>query len=152
MYDLHVTPDIEKHTITGTNTISFKVVKKVNSRMQVDLQEPLIIDSAFLNKVPVTFTRDGHTWFIDLPNKKLPKSVHTNTAIHQLQLFYHGVPKAAVRAPWDGGLVWKKDKQGIHGLLLPARDWAPVYGGPVKITRAMNQTVHSSASQFRIRS
>ncbi len=112
MYDLHVTPNIEKFTITGTNTIYFKVVKKVNSRMQVDLQEPLTIDSAVLNGVAVTYTRNGHAWFINLPNKKLPKSINSNTAIHQLQVFYHGVPKPALRAPWDGGIVWKKDKKG----------------------------------------
>ena len=112
MYDLHVTPNIEKFTITGTNTIYFKVVKKVNSRMQVDLQDPLTVDSAVLNGVTVTFTRDGHAWFINIPNKKLPKSINSNTAIHQLQLFYHGVPKPALRAPWDGGIVWKKDKLG----------------------------------------
>lgn len=112
MYDLHVTPNIEKFTITGTNTIYFKVVKKVNSRMQVDLQEPLTIDSALLNGVAVTFTRDGHAWFINIPNKRLPKSINSNTTIHQLQLFYHGVPKPALRAPWDGGIVWKKDKLG----------------------------------------
>lgn len=112
MYNLHVTPDIEKFSITGTNTICFKVVKKVNSRMQVDLQEPLVIDSAFLNGVAVTFTNNGNAWFINLPNKKLPKSINSNTAIHQLQIFYHGIPKPALRAPWDGGLVWKKDKKG----------------------------------------
>ncbi len=112
MYNLHVTPNIEKFTISGTNTIYFKVVKKVNSRMQIDLQEPLTIDSAVLNGIAVLFTRDGHAWYINLPNKKLPKSINNNTTIHQLQLFYHGVPKPALRAPWDGGVVWKKDKKG----------------------------------------
>ncbi len=112
MYDLRVTPNIEKFTITGTNTIYFKIVKKVNSRMQIDLQEPLAIDSAVLNGVTVTFKRDGHAWFINMPGKRLPKSINTNKIIHQLQLFYHGVPKPALRAPWDGGIVWKKDKKG----------------------------------------
>lgn len=112
MYDLHVTPNIEKFTISGSNTIYFKLVKKANRRMQIDLQEPLIIDSAFLNGVPVSFKQDGNVWYILLPFKRLPKKINADASIHQLQLFYHGVPKPALKAPWDGGLVWKKDKMG----------------------------------------
>ncbi len=112
MYDLHVTPNFQNFTISGTNTISFKLVKKAAKRMQIDLQEPLLIDSAFLNTVPVSFQRDGNAWFILLPLKRLPKPVSGDANIHQLQLFYHGVPRPALNAPWDGGVVWKKDKKG----------------------------------------
>ncbi|MFT3844705.1 MAG: M1 family metallopeptidase [Lacibacter sp.] len=112
MYDLHVTPNFQNFTISGSNIISFRLVKKAGKRMQIDLQEPLIIDSAFLNNVPVAFERDGNAWFILMPGKKLPKSISGNETIHQLKLFYHGVPKPALNAPWDGGVVWKKDKIG----------------------------------------
>jgi aminopeptidase N len=30
--------------------------------------------------------------------------------IRTLSFYFHGKPKEAVRAPWDGGWVWKKDK------------------------------------------
>lgn len=112
MYDLHVQPNFLNFTISGSNTIYFKAIKKINKRMQVDLQDPLIIDAAVLNGVPVLFERDGDAWFITIPNKKLPKSVNANPSIHQLKLTYHGVPKPALRAPWDGGVVWKKDQKG----------------------------------------
>lgn len=112
MYDLHVTPNFQNFTISGSNIISFRLVKKAGKRMQIDLQEPLTIDSAFLNNVPVKYERDGNAWFIQMPGKKLPKSISGNEAIHQLKLFYHGVPKPALNAPWDGGVVWKKDKNG----------------------------------------
>ena len=112
MYDLHVTPNFLNFTISGSNTIHFKLVKKANKRMQIDLQDPLIIDSAFLNGVRVQYEGKENVYYILLPFKKLPKQVKAESNIHQLQIFYHGVPKPALRAPWDGGVVWKKDKNG----------------------------------------
>lgn len=111
-YELHVTPNFLNFTISGSTTIFFKATKKINKRMQVDLQDPLVIDSAFLNGIAVSFVRDGDAWFIQLPNKRLPKSILTDATMHQLRMVYHGVPKPALRAPWDGGIVWKKDANG----------------------------------------
>ncbi len=112
MYDLHVTPNFLNFTISGSNTIHFKLVKKANKRMQIDLQDPLIIDSAFLNGVRVRYEGKENVYYILLPFRKLPKPFKAESNIHQLQIFYHGVPKPALRAPWDGGVVWKKDKNG----------------------------------------
>ncbi len=110
-YELHVTPRFNDFTISGSNIIYFQTVKKPAARMQVDLQEPLVIDSAWLNNLPVSFEREGNAWFIQIPDKKFLKPAGTET-IHQLKLVYHGVPKPAIQAPWDGGIVWKKDKNG----------------------------------------
>ena len=74
--------------------------------MQIDLQDPLIIDSAILNGVPMSFSRDGNVWFIEMPKRKLPKSISGDKDLHQIRIVYHGVPKPALRAPWDGGIVW----------------------------------------------
>ena len=30
----------------------------------------------------------------------------------QIEIYYHGKPKEAIRPPWDGGWIWKKDEQG----------------------------------------
>ncbi len=43
-YDLHVRFNLEDSTISGYNIIDFKVLKP-GSTMQIDLQEPMIIDS-----------------------------------------------------------------------------------------------------------
>jgi len=116
MYDLQVKPDFTNFTVSGTNTIYFKIVKSPAAQMQIDLQEPLVIDSAWLNDVPVSFFRDGNAWFIELPKRKMPKSLPSNQyksgPLQQLKLVYHGVPKPALNAPWDGGVVWKKDDKG----------------------------------------
>ena len=45
MYDLHVQPDFTRFTISGSNTILFKIVKTPQARMQIDLQDPILIDS-----------------------------------------------------------------------------------------------------------
>ena len=111
-YDLHVTPNFLNFTIKGHNTIYFRLVKKKAARMQIDLQDPLIIDSAILNGVPMSFSREGNAWFIETPKRKLPKSISGDKDLHQIRIVYHGVPKPALRAPWDGGIVWKKDKNG----------------------------------------
>lgn len=116
MYDLQVNPDFTNFTVSGANTIYFKIVKSPAAKMQIDLQEPLTIDSAWLNDIAVTFSREGNAWFIDLPKGKIPKSLpqnqYKNGPLQQLKLVYHGVPKPALNAPWDGGVVWKKDEKG----------------------------------------
>lgn len=116
MYDLQVKPEFTTFSISGTNTIYFKIVKHPASQMQIDLQEPLEITEAWLNDVPVTFTRDGNVWYINLPKGKMPKSLPQNQyksgPLQQLKLVYKGIPKPAVNAPWDGGIVWKKDEKG----------------------------------------
>src|SRR4051812_49690042 len=46
-YDIQVTPDYLAKTIQGKNRITIQVLKP-ESKLQLDLQEPLIIDSIFL--------------------------------------------------------------------------------------------------------
>jgi aminopeptidase N len=115
-YDLHVKFNLEDSTISGYNEISFKVLKP-GSVMQIDLQEPMIIDSIQMLDVyssrypPVqTFyknviTKDSNGYFIDLKNILRPK------AINSVTIYYHGKPKISKKAPWDGGIVWARDKQ-----------------------------------------
>jgi aminopeptidase N len=111
-YDVEVTPDYNTKSIRGRTTIQYKIVQDVHTdNMQMDLQEPLKVDSIFYdNKLYINypgkpFYRDGNAWFIPLP-KALKNSTHSLTIV------YHGVPREAVMAPWDGGWVWGKDELG----------------------------------------
>ena len=115
-YDLHVKFNLEDSTISGYNIISFKALKP-GSVMQIDLQEPMVIDSVntFIasNMVQLAsnnFKRNGNAYFIDIPNlkKKIPALENKNS----ITIYYHGKPKIAVKPPWDGGITWTKDKQG----------------------------------------
>jgi len=105
-YAITVKPNLEDKTIKGSVAIQFAVIGKPTGFQQIDLQEPLLIDSVLLNKQKLAFQKQSaNTWLIKTPFKQVKT---TNTLI----IFYHGKPKEAVRPPWDGGWIWKKDAAG----------------------------------------
>ncbi|MBD0725224.1 peptidase M1 [Flavobacterium sp. L1I52] len=92
-------------TITGSNTIKYKVLQEYNV-MQIDLQNPLVIDKVIQDNIELNFNKDGNAYFIHLQsNQKKGTS-------KEITVFYHGKPKVAVNPPWDGGISWNKDKNG----------------------------------------
>ena len=76
--------------------------------MQIDLQEPMKITSVEFEGKKLDFIREGNAYFI-----KIESDQHEGD-INYLKINYEGFPKEAVRAPWDGGLSWKKDINGNH--------------------------------------
>ena len=104
--DIEVIPD-EKF-ISGTNTIRYKVLKKNQKVMQIDLQSPLIIDQVTQNGKILKVQSDGNAHFIQLKKKQRKGS------FKEIVVQYSGNPKEAVNAPWDGGFSWKKDTNGKH--------------------------------------
>ena len=104
-YDLSVRVNPADKSIEGSNVIHYRVTRP-SQRLQIDLQSPLILDKAVQNGQELSFTKDGNAWFIDL------RSPQTQNSIQQLALTYHGQPREAKRAPWDGGIVWGKDSLG----------------------------------------
>ncbi len=92
-------------SIEGTNVIRYRVLRPAQ-RLQIDLQSPLILDKAVQNGQELAVTKDGNAWFVTL------QSPQTQNSIQQLTLTYHGQPREAKRAPWDGGIVWGKDSLG----------------------------------------
>jgi aminopeptidase N len=115
-YALEVQPDFSNFSLKGINTITFRVIDKVANRMQIDLQEPMIIDKIYLDNKLVSFNNDGNVWYILLGKHSIarnkPNKEATQNTIHKLEIHYHGVPKPALHPPWDGGVVWSKDKKG----------------------------------------
>lgn len=140
-YDLHLTFDFADSSITGYNAISYKVLTKRHPDFfQIDLQEPMVIDSVILksglekyplNNEKLSFTRDGNAWFVYLKDQNLLSKKHdvntimlmangkqiskanaTNAEISTLFVYYHGKPRKAKNPPWDGGFVWKRDTAG----------------------------------------
>lgn len=105
-YDLHVKPNISDSTLEGHNVITYRVLK-VDSIMQIDLQEPLEIDSIAQDKQSLTYQREGNAIFVNMVAKKQVKGKDK-----KITIFYHGKPRVAVNPPWDGGLIWRKDNQG----------------------------------------
>ncbi len=110
-YTIEVAPNIETKTIQAVVLWDAKTINKSNL-IQIDLQEPLIIDkvimiSDHLKKMDtLDFTRDGNTALAK------PKTLNKIGENFQLVISYHGTPREAIRPPWDGGWIWKKDANG----------------------------------------
>ncbi|MGF6929963.1 aminopeptidase N [Chitinophaga sp. W2I13] len=104
-YDLHVQVNPDDSTFSGFNTITYEVLK-TDSVMQIDLQIPMVIDSVVQDKKPLTFTRDGNAWFIKMT---IPQ---VKDKSKKITVYYSGKPRKALKAPWDGGVVWSTDDKG----------------------------------------
>lgn len=106
-YRLYVFLDEQQQEIAGSVSIDFTICGKIGDSMQIDLQEPLILDSAVAEGRQIPFAREGNVYWIHHPFAGARKGSE-----HSLKLFYHGKPKEARNAPWDGGFIWKQDEQG----------------------------------------
>lgn len=109
-YTIQLQPDIVKKTIEGNVAIKFKAIKEGN-RLQIDLQQPLIIDSVTeidptIKIRQLSFVRMGNVAYIQFPKQIVKGSIST------IKIFYHGKPREAVKPPWDGGISWKNDVSG----------------------------------------
>lgn len=118
-YNLFVTPDIKEKTIRGWNQIGFDVISGGSKKvMQIDLQQPMIIDSIIFNNQKIKkIKRDGNAWFIDFgtydfiaARKALGKGHPVKT--YDMKVYFHGKPREAINPPWDGGWIWKQDEKG----------------------------------------
>jgi aminopeptidase N len=181
-YNLYVTFNLPDSSISGYNIISYKeLIKKHPDFFQIDLQEPMVIDSIFLetgsrnfplNKTKLSFTCEGNALFVYLRNSALrpttkhdisnvmkthSDSIHVVStqsyipkAISNLVVYFHGKPRVAKLAPWDGGFVWKKDKAGNPWIAvacqgLGASVWYPCkdYQGDEPDSAEMHYTAPS---------
>ena len=104
-YDLNIKVTIDEKSIVGFNDISFKVVSNT-SKIQIDLFENMTIDSIIHNSKKLDYKREFNAVFINFPNEL------QNGNDEKIRFYYSGKPLIAKNAPWDGGFVFKKDKQG----------------------------------------
>ena len=105
-YDLtvHIDPNIK--SIKGLNIITYEVVSKAKI-LQIDLQEPLKITSITQGGESLKFRREGAVHWVTLTkNQEVGK-------VEQIHISYEGIPKEAIRPPWDGGITWQKDSNGL---------------------------------------
>ncbi len=107
-YTITVQPDYNAKTITGKNEMLF--FDNGAKLMQIDLQEPMILDSAKDSETSYSFTRENNVYWLMYRDTNAMYKI--KPGIHSLTFYFHGKPKEAVRPPWDGGWIWKKDKNG----------------------------------------
>jgi len=105
-YHLNIQVNPSDSTINGTNTINYKVLN-AGSVIQIDLQPPLELKSASQNGKELKIINDGNAHFIHLIDKQIIGSSNT------ILLTYGGKPHSAVHPPWDGGITWEKDSNGL---------------------------------------
>ena len=123
-YHLDIVVNPKAKSIKGKNTIRYTILK-ANQTLQIDLQNPMKLTKAVQDGVELEFVTEGNAHFISL--------IKPQTAIglqEEIEIFYEGNPRVAVRAPWDGGISWKKDKNGIDFIAsscqgLGASVWWP---------------------------
>lgn len=107
-YQLSVTPDYANKTISGHNLIVYKITApRGNAAMQIDLQEPMQIDSIVYGKTALSYTRSGNAFLVSFP-----AGYPNGKTLDSINIFYSGKPRQAVNPPWDGGWIWKKDAKG----------------------------------------
>lgn len=104
-YNLDIKIDIENKYISGSNLIQFKVINSLPV-LQFDLFDNLKINSVEWDGKKLDFKREYNAVFVSFP-KAL--TAGTSSAI---KIYYEGNPTVAKRAPWDGGFVFKTDKNG----------------------------------------
>lgn len=105
-YDLSVAFNFNQRSIRGVNIIRYRIVSAPTREMQIDLQVGLDIDSVYYENRKLSFRRDGNAFFIRVPE------AGNKTAVQQIAIYYQGIPRPAIRPPWDGGVIWSKDKLG----------------------------------------
>jgi len=106
-YNLTVTFDMENKRIWGRNVISLKTGANTTGKLQLDLQEPMVLDKITWREQPLTVTREGDIYWVDSPYPVWPENADIN-----LVADYHGQPREAKLPPWEGGFIWKKDANG----------------------------------------
>ena len=66
-YGITIKPNFENKTIEGSVKILFKTKSDGDKTMQIDLQEPLIIDKITFENIKVDFKKSGtNTWSVFL--------------------------------------------------------------------------------------
>jgi aminopeptidase N len=127
-YDIEVKPDYEDKTIQGKVKIAYKIWKGItkaeqrnilwntsNRLMQIDLQQPLVIDSITSSSSDGTYVGwmqfHSKSKFVQDRNIALVDLEFVGKA-DTITIYYHGKPREAKNPPWDGGWIWKTDSLG----------------------------------------
>ena len=120
-YNITVNPDYIKKEITGEVIIDFKTKATGKKIMQIDLQEPMVIDKVMFDGMDVEIKKDPpNVWQLTLldiePTMYIDKIEGgkglTKKQYQTIQILFHGKPIEAKRPPWDGGWIFTKDVKG----------------------------------------
>ncbi|MGH7519680.1 MAG: M1 family metallopeptidase [Gemmatimonadales bacterium] len=104
-YDLHVRVDPADSSLVGWNRIVYRVVRPARE-LQIDLQQPLEVDSIVQDRRKLAYRRDGNAFFVTL------RAGQRAGETRSITVWYHGRPHVGKRLPWDGGFTFPRDSLG----------------------------------------
>ena len=128
-YDLHTRVSPADSSISGRVGITYLVVAPARE-MQIDLQQPLLIDSVTQSHRVLNIRRDGDAYFASLLDTQ--KVGEHKTVV----VYYHGKPRVALRPPWDGGFTWVRDSLGNRWVATSNQGLGASVWWPNKDTQA----------------
>jgi aminopeptidase N len=128
-YDLHAAIHPADSSITGYNAITYRVLTPARE-MQIDLMEPLEVDSMIQDGRALRFRRDGNAFFATLRARQRAGDSKTIT------VYYHGKPQPAKRPPWQGGVTWAEDSLGRAWIVTTDQGMGASVWWPNKDTQA----------------
>lgn len=129
-YDLTLQVSPADSSISGNVRIQADIVQPIDY-LVIDLDTLLtvskITESAIGNRtVQRTFSREiGKIWIALNRTRQAGEKI-------EVQVFYHGRPRVAVRAPWDGGFTWAKTGDGNPWIATTCQGEGPDVWWPVK--------------------
>src|SRR6476660_2299931 len=131
-YDLHVDIRPADSSVAGWNGITYRVVEATPARaeLQIDLMEPLVLDSVVLAGRKLSLRHEGDAHFAALPSAQRVGARATVVA------YYHGRPRIAVNPPWEGGVSWARDSLGRPWVVTTDQGMGASVWWPNKDTQA----------------
>lgn len=122
-YDLDVRVRPGDRSIDGSVGIVYRVVGTPRD-MQIDLQQPLVVDSVVQGGRTLEVRREDALFYVT------PVAPGAVGEIDTITVHYHGQPRMAVNPPWDGGFTWAADSLGNRWIAtsdqgLGASVWWP---------------------------
>lgn len=111
-YHLDIRVDPDKQTISGKNSIRFKMLQD-GTRIQLDLHPQLSIDKILLGATPLTYVRDSGAVFVDFPQTLRAGQEYT------IDFYYSGHPLTTARF---GGFTFGKDPAGRPWIYTACED------------------------------
>ncbi|MDQ2767172.1 MAG: M1 family peptidase, partial [Gemmatimonadota bacterium] len=128
-YDLNVQVSPQDSSIAGFVGITYAVVAPARE-MQIDLQEPLVVDSMKQGHRILNMRRDGNAFFASLLDAQTIGEHKT------ILVFYHGKPRVAIKPPWDGGFTWVRDSLDAPWVATSNQGLGASVWWPTKDTQA----------------
>ena len=105
-YEITVETDYQAKSISGTNRITFEIIKDVvNPTFQIDFQRPMKADNLLCN-FKILKTQDDKDFIFIRANQSFKKGEK-----YFINIKFSGNPIIGKQLPWDGGWTFTKDKK-----------------------------------------